>query len=143
MKNNFFYKLLQSIIYPACFYFTVCIFVTSIIAFAGNEKAMAANLSFMVMLFIFSLFMAIINKILLTKLNSVLKILLHFLGTLLSFYLVFIVFSGYYKSGQKSFFIIICMILAYAVVLAVIMLIKHQINKKSNDKTKYEKQFGP
>jgi len=143
MKNKMLYKIFRSIVYPACFYFTICTFITSIIAALGNEKAMALNLSFMFMLFIFALFMAAINKIFDTKLNIVLKILFHFIGTFISFCLVFVVFSGYYKNGQSAFFIIISMVFVYAVILSVIMFIKSLFNKKNNKKTDYKSQFGP
>ena len=142
MNNKMLYKIFRSIVYPACFYFTICTFITSIIATLGNEKAMAANLSFVVMLFIFSLFMAAINKIFGTKLNAVLKIVIHFIGTLISFTLVFVVFSGYYKNGQSTFFIIISMVFVYAVVLSIIMFIKSLFNKKKNKKADYKNQFG-
>lgn len=143
MKNNLLYKILHTTIYPACLYFTVCIFVTAIIAYLAEEKAMAANLSFMVLLFFFSLFIALINNIFKTKLNSVLKVLFHFIGVLISFVLLFIVFTGYYKDGQKSFFIIICMVLVYVIVLSFIMVIKGRFSKKKNEKSNYKKQFEP
>jgi len=143
MKNKFLQKILRSIIYPACVCFTICIFITSIIATAGNEKAMAANLNFMTLLFAFSLFMAVINKILDAKINIVLKIVCHFVGTFISFCLVFIIFSGYYKNGQRTFIIIIFMVLAYAIIMSVIMYIKSLFAKDKNKKTDYKSQFRP
>jgi Protein of unknown function (DUF3021). len=143
MKNKLLNKILNSIIYPACVCFTVCIFITSIIATLGNEKSMAANLNFMTLLFAFSLFMAVINKIFDTKMNIVLKIVCHFIGTFVSFCLVFIVFSGYYATGKGIFIIIILMVLVYAIVMSVIMYIKSLFAKDKNKKTDYKSQFGP
>lgn len=143
MKNNLLYKILHMIIYPTCLYFTVCIFITSIIASLAEEKAMAANLSFMVLLFFFSLAIALMNNIFKAKLNNVLKVLCHFIGVLISFVLLFVVFTGYYRDGQKSFFIIICMVFVYVIVLSFIMFIKGNFNKKKNNKSDYKKQFEP
>ena len=143
MKNKFIQKIFHSIIYPACLFFTICVFVTSIVASVSNQKVMAANLDFMALLFAFSLFMAVINKVLDSKMNIVIRLVCHFAGTFISFCLVFIIFSGYYKNGQRTFIVIIFMILVYAIVMSVIMYLKSLLTKDKNKKADYKSQFGP
>ena len=136
-----FKNILNTVIYPACLFFTVCIFITTFIATMVDPNNLGPNIIFMVQLFIFSIVLALINKIFTLKLISSLKFLLHFALTLTDFILMFIIFTGYYKNGATAFFIIVCFIIVYAVIMTAIMLIRGLFKEKKNDKSEYKKMF--
>lgn len=140
--NNKFLQFFYTNLLKTCVYFTVSIFITTPVAVFTEYKEYAPNLIFITLLFLFSFFLALINNIFKTKLNDVLKILLHFFGILISFILVFIIFPGKYKDNGFSIIIIIFFVFAYMIILALIIGIKGMINKRKNNKKDYKNQFG-
>ena len=135
-----FKNILNTIIYPACLVFTFCIFITTAIA-SSIDPNMVPDLKFMGLLFGFSIFFALINKILTLKIITALKYLLHFALLLIDFILMFIVIPKYYQNGQTALFIIICFILVYAIIMGATMLIRSVFQEKKKDKSEYKKMF--
>lgn len=134
--------ILNNIIYPACAYFTIGMFITSAVSTIASQSNLAATLGFMGMLFLFCLVISLLNRLFKTKLPMAAKVGLHFLGTTAAFVVVFILFSEYYKKGSSAVFITVLFMLIYALILAVVMLIYSLRSKSENSNQEYDSQFG-
>lgn len=137
-----FQKFLYKVLYPACLIFTVTIFTAFGIATAAKQEKLVPDFSFMFLLLLFSVSITLVNLILDSKFNSAVKYALHFFCTMVSFILVFIVFTGYYERGSTAVIIIIFAALAYFIVFAAIMALKSVFGRKKNEQTAYKSQFG-
>jgi len=134
---------LMSVLYPSCLYFTAICFVFAIIGTAAGALAVMPKLSDMALWFLFSFFMAYINKIFKTSLNSVLKVSIHFFGSLAAFILVFLVLNTAFNKTTGGVVVACVMfVLAYLLVLSVIMLVRSLTKKKKNEKSNYKNQFN-
>ena len=140
-EKDFFRSMLYNYIYPTCSFFTIAVFITNIVGTLAKQSQIVPTLSFMALLFLFSLSIALLNRVFYTKLNPVVKFTVHFVGCTAAFALVFIVFSGYYKSSSSSVFIMFFFALVYLIIMAVGVLIKNMLFRKKIDSTPYKRQF--
>jgi len=140
-EKDFFRSMLNNYIYPTCSFFTIAVFITNIVGTLAKQAQIVPTLSFMALLFLFSLSISILNRVFYTKLNPVVKFTIHFVGCTAAFALVFVVFSGYYKNSSSSVFIMFFFALVYLIIMAVGVLIRNMLFRKKIDSTPYKKQF--
>jgi len=138
---EFFKAALYNYIYPTCAFFTAAVFITNLVGTLAKQSQIVPTLSFMALLFLFSLCIASVNRVFASKLNPVIKFTVHFIGCTASFALVFVVFSGYYKNSSSSVFIMFFFVLCYFIIMAVAALIKNLLFRKKIEETPYKKQF--
>lgn len=135
-------ELLHHIIYPACTFFTIVMFLTNFIGTLAGRPEIVPKLSYMVLLFAFSLYIAVVNRIFYSdKLNFIVKLAVHFVACIAGFILVFILFTGYYRNTSSSVFIVFFFIVIYLLIMTVTLLIRNALKQKKIDNTPYKKQF--
>jgi len=106
----------RDIIHKGCLYFTIFIFIGSIVGSSTVINNFTPSLQFLVMALAYSLFIPLSSLIYKTNFNLVLKATLHMLAHISFFSIDFIYFGGYYKNGISAFYILIIFIFVYIII---------------------------
>jgi len=136
-------KILNYVIYPTCTLFTVYVFLfLAVGTLASSNAAFIAALTFnsVFMLLLLSFTFSLLNCIfLITKLNMVLKITLHFTGLLLSHGMIFWAFGRRLEGFSASMLLLALLVISvvYFVILFLRLLIKSAMNKKASESESY------
>ncbi|MBQ8250161.1 MAG: DUF3021 family protein [Clostridia bacterium] len=141
-------KEVKNIIYNACLYFTIAVFVLMIAftiasqneSFAQPEK-MLLSPKLTGIIFSYSFVMAFLNLIWKIKYSVTIKLLLHFIGSLAAF-AVFFIFMLENNSTVESTFLRALIFTVVYFVIAIIALIIGSIRKsRKNTNADYDSQF--
>ncbi len=133
----------------ACVYFTAAEFVILTIAeiFSltaptdGGSIKMFLSLGSTALIFLTCLFMSALNLVWRLRMSLTLRTLLHFVGTLLAWTLVFIVIPGVYTDTTRIIARVGIFLVLY-VFIGLIALAAYLINaRRTNDKTEYSPAF--
>lgn len=136
-------KVLYYFIYPACMYFSISIFAVSIVANDTSNSAWAPTISAMLWFWIFSLVMAVLGNIFRTdKINMLFKVMLHYIGTIAAFLLIFIVAVSNYDNAAGAMIISVVLTIVYFFITSVVLLIRYMIKRAENKSERYKKQFN-
>lgn len=136
-------KVLYYLIYPACMYFSLSTFAVTMLVYFTMNPAWAPTFEAMTGIWIFSLIMAGLGNIFrYKKVNMFLKILIHYIGTVMSFIGIFLVFMTDYDNITGAVAIVAVFSVIYLFVASVILLISGTINRSNHKKEKYKKQFN-
>lgn len=136
-------KVLYYFIYPACMYFSISIFAVSIVANDTSNSAWAPTISAMLWFWIFSLVMAALGNIFRTdKINMLFKVMLHYIGTIAAFILIFIVAVSNYDNAAGAMIISVVLTVVYFFITSVVLLIRYAIKRAENKSERYKKQFN-
>lgn len=132
----------DKILYPGCVFFTVCVFVFGFLASIAQAMNLVPGLTYMFLLFVFSLLLAALNRLFYSRFSTVGQILLHFAGLTAAFAVVFVFAGGYYKYGGQSVAVIMLFYtLVYFAVISVFMAVRSARRKRAIEKSDYKKQF--
>ena len=132
----------DNILFPGCFFFTICVFVFGFLASVAQAMNLVPGLTYMFLLFVFSLILAALNRLFYSHFTAAAQILLHFAGVTAAFALFFIVAGGYYKyGGQAVAVIMLFYVLVYMVIISVFMAVRSARRKMAIEKSDYKKQF--
>ena len=124
-------------------YFSLSIFAVTALVYITINPAWAPSFIAMAGTWIFSLIMALLGNIFrYKKINMFSKILLHYLGTVISFIGIFLVFITDYDNITGAFLIVVVFSAIYFFTTSVILLIRGVIKRGSERKEKYKRQFN-
>ena len=141
-----FFKKIKSIFSNTCIIFSLTVLlVLGAWAAISSQKVASTSLLFSQALgvFAFSFLLSCINKILkIRALKFFVRVLIHFAGFMLIFYLFFIRISNYAENSSGTFLIMLLVGIIYAVIAAVALIVRHLSAKKKQDNEKYESQFN-
>lgn len=140
MMNKNFLSKLYGIFKNGCMIFTFVVFAFYILAYSMTSVAQALNLTNLFLVFLFSIWFAFSNLFLGNKkINVILRTILHFLSTLLGFFVIFILLPGYLDTNKSGSFVLMIGFTAfYALITLAVAIIKNITNKKKNEQEDYE-----
>lgn len=133
--------LIDRIFIPACVIFTVITLALTGLAktitdFAPQFEALAA-------LFIYSVILAVLNRILyIRSLPVFLRLLLHCAGIIISFIVIFLLVLSDRSHTTGALIISAALAILYFIVAAVVLAVKHFRNRTENEKKDYKKMFN-
>lgn len=137
---------IKNIISSACVIFTLLFTFIYTLGITVNTDWIP-TLGTLYSILAFSLILSAMNKYLFS--NSLvlgIRILIHYIVTVLSFYVFFIVASGYAKSGSSALTIMIAFSIIYALFAAVVAIFNgaksNDKKKKTQKKTEYKSMFN-
>ena len=143
-------KQLKKILSDACVYFTVAEFVLLLIATgyseinpsSGGGVAMFLSLGSSALIFLACLIMSALNLVFRLDLSTATKVMIHFIGSLIAYGVVFIIIPGAYNDFGAIFVRLGVFVVVYAVIAGIAGIIASVKNNKKADELEYESQFG-
>ncbi|MBE6565266.1 MAG: DUF3021 domain-containing protein [Ruminococcaceae bacterium] len=135
-------KLRDALIYPACVYFTLILFFFYSFGAAVKGKDVVLTISQIGLLFAFGLSLALCGLLFRVQgMNIIIKVALHFTGTVFAFVVFLVLLSGYFANTSGGLIITLIFCFLYVVVAAVILGIRAAVKRKENDDSRYQSQF--
>ena len=121
-----------------CVIFTFIVFFFYILGNVISSEVKVLTLTNLFLLFLFSIWFAISNIFLKSKkMNIVFRVALHFISTVLGFFVIFVYLPGNTNNSSSAFVLTLGFAALYAVIAFFILLIRHQINKNKSDNSEY------
>ena len=141
-------KTLKQVLYSACLYFTAAEFLLLFIATgykemnpeAGGGVGMFLSLGSAALIFLACLIMSGLNLIFRLDYSISVRMLLHFVGSLIAFTIVFILIPGAFDVAQILVRIII-FAGVYLIIAFIALIIASMLKNKKTEKFEYESQF--
>ena len=142
-------KTFKQVLYNACLYFTAAEFLLLFIATgykemnptAGGTAGMFLSLGSTALIFLACLIMSGLNLIFRLDYSISVRVLLHFIGSLIAYVIVFVLIPGAFDVAQ-----IIVRVLVFAVIYLIIafiaLIISSLLKNKTTEKFEYESQFN-
>lgn len=138
MKNKFL-KSLSNTLKTACVIFTCIVFAFYLLGVAFENALQVLTLSRLALLFLFSIWFAVSNKILKSKkMNLILRVVLHFISSVLGFFIIFVYLPGNTQKPSSAFTLTLFFAVAYILIAACVLIVLHFTKKKKNEKEEYE-----
>ncbi len=141
VRKNPFLFILNRIIYPTSLYFTVIILILYIGGSAldhGNTN-MIPRLSTVLIVLAFSFILNVANIILTVKrLHISLRIVIHYLLTAVSFFVLFVVSSDYEPSNGFTIILVLAYTLIYALICAAVFAVRSARKRRAADSAEYK-----
>lgn len=118
-----------------CVIFTATVFAFYILGEMMSNTVKVLTLNTLFLIFLFSLWFALSNKLLTTKkLNVILRVFLHFLSTVLGFFVIFVYIPGNTENSSSAFVLTLGFAAMYLLVAALVFTVIHLINKGKETK---------
>ena len=126
------------------FMFVILLFSTFITLLSPSKEIFMINTSFLWFALLFSFVLALADLILSIKIIHVfaLKVIIHYIITVLDFILVLCILSGA-AVGSQIFVLALTFTVIYALIMTVYCLIRAALAKKENNNKEYSSQFTP
>ncbi len=145
-----FKKQLKRIISNACIYFTAAEFAILFIATgfaeldpaAGGGTAMFLSLGSTSLILLACFLMSALNLVFKLDFSTPIRVLIHFIGSLISYSLVFIIIPGVWNDFGSIFVRLGVFVVLYAVIAAICAIVASIKNNRKADELEYESQFG-
>ena len=143
-------KQIKKIISDACVYFTAAEFVILLVATGFSEMnpesgggiAMFLSLGSAALIFLACLIMSALNLVFRLDLSTATKVMIHFIGSLIAFGVVFIIIPGVWNDFGAIFVRLGIFAVIYAVIAGIAGIVASVKNNKKADELEYESQFG-
>ncbi len=143
-------KTLKQTLYSACLYFTITEFILLAIATGfkqlspedGGAFGLFLSLGSTSLIFLACLIMALLNLIFRTGYSISVRILLHFIGSLAAFSLVFIIIPGAWRDVAQIIIRLIVFAAIYLIIAFVALIVGSIRRNKHTEEFEYESQFG-
>lgn len=143
-------KQIKKIISDACVYFTAAEFVILLVATGFSEMnpesgggiAMFLSLGSASLIFLACLIMSALNLVFRLDLSAATKVMIHFIGSLIAFGVVFIIIPGVWNDFGAIFVRLGIFAVIYAVIAGIAGIVASVKNNKKADELEYESQFG-
>lgn len=133
----------KEVLLRTCAIFTAITFLMCLLGTLLSGGKLATTLPALLGFFAFSFLLAILGEILrLKKLHLGLRIVLHFVGTIASFYGIFVSIGSFSKKTSGVLVMLILFSLLYAIIAVTVLLIKRAKQGSKRDNAKYEAQFN-
>lgn len=134
------YKIIKKSLTEACVFFCVIFAVFAPISLTVDKAEGLYPLEQTFLFFVFSLLFALANAVYRIKtLGGGLRLFLHYLITVISFYLCFMLYMG--MVGMQVLVGIFLYTVVYFIVAGIIALFRSRFNRLKNDYSDYEKKF--
>ena len=141
-------KTLKQVLYSACLYYTIVEFFLLFVATgfkemnaeAGGGVGLFLSLGSSALIFLACLIMSGLNLIFRLDYSMSVRVLLHFIGSLIAFTIVFILIPGAFDVAQ----IMVRMLVfaaVYLIIAFVALFINGMLSNKKTEKFEYESQF--
>lgn len=141
MKNNGLCKL-YSIIKSACVIFTIIVFLFYIMGNAISSQIQVLTLTNLFLLLLFSVWFSFSNLLLKSKkMNIFLRLTLHFISTVIGFFVIFVYLPGNLENKSQAFILVLGFAIIYIVTATAILALKGIFNKKQNNEQEYESVY--
>ena len=141
MENKFL-KTLKEIFHSGCAIFTFVVFGFYIMGDILSSTTKVLELKTLFLLFLFSLWFALSNRIFTAKkMNVILRTVFHFLSTIIGFFVIFIYLPGNIKNSSSAFVLTLGFAVIYVVIAAIILTVRHFSLKKRNSEEKYDSVY--
>lgn len=148
-------KFVYTILYPTTLFFTIIVLMFSAISTTAETtySVPVVSPSGLLLILLFSIVFACLNRIFSIKsMNLFGRILLHYVGTLLAFTVIFVFIGNNFLNSSKGtegrviFILLGALSVIYIVTAAIILIFRAVIRKSSgknikNKKTEYKSQF--
>lgn len=143
-------KQIKKIISDACVYFTAAEFVILLAATGFSEMnpasgggiAMFLSLGSAALIFLACLIMSALNLVFRLDLSTATKLMIHFIGSLIAFGVVFIIIPGVWNDFGAIFVRLGIFAVIYAVIAGIVGIVASVKNNRKADDLEYESQFG-
>ena len=139
-------KKAKAILANTCIIFSLTVFLVLSLWAAISSSKLASTKMLLIQALIalaFSFIISCLNEIFKVRsLKIFWRVIIHFVGCMLCFYLFFIRMGSYSEKNSGEFIIMMLVGLAYAIIAAAVLLIRHFRMRKERDSTKYEAQFN-
>ena len=134
------FKIIKKSLTEACVFFCVIFAIFAPISLTVDKAEGLYPLEQTFLFFIFALLFSLANAVYRMKaLGGGLRLFLHYLITLLSFYLCFMLYMG--MVGMQVLVGIFLYTVIYFIVAGIIALFKSRFNRLKNEHSAYEKKF--
>ncbi len=144
MKSKNVFSILSKIIAHGCVYYTV----TSLLLYVGGllfstiEREWIPTLDMLLLLLLFTVSFSAANQMVLhAKLPMGVKLLIHYVATLLIFYVVFILWGGFSKNGSSVLVLLLAFTLVYGIGTLIFTIVRHIRAGTANRNKEYDAQF--
>ena len=136
-------KIFKKLLTSVCIIFTIVtalyMLVLQIINISDSDAAVEAGR--VLLFFVFSILLSIANTILsIKKFNVILRYFLHYVISAFGFWVCFCLPNK--MNFSRSFVGIVIFSIVYAVIMTIIGIFSHRLNKTKKNEKKYEKQFS-
>lgn len=143
-------KTIKQIIGSACTYFTAAQFFLLLIATGyseiapedGGTTALYLSLGSAALIFLACLIMAALNLVWRLDYSISLRMLIHFLGSLAAFAVVFIIIPGVYDSIAQILVRSLVFTAIYMIIAFIVLITNSIRNNRRTEDFEYESQFG-
>lgn len=126
----------------SCFLFTLIVFAFYILGNAISNEVQVLTLTNLALIFGFSIWFTLSNILLKSnKLNLFLRVSLHFLSTLLGFFVIFIYIPGNAQNGSRAFILTIAFAALYILVAVIALIINGIVRKTKNENKEYKSVY--
>lgn len=140
--NKSIFNSLKRILTGGCVFYTVFMTITYIAGYfiLENSEYLSVKTSFSFLLF--ALILSWASSLLFSdKLTAVIRVLIHFVVTVLGFYIIFIVGGGYYKNGRTTLVALILFIFAYIIAMIAFYAVRRLMANKKTEEEPYKPSF--
>lgn len=133
---------IKAIVLGGCAIFTAVTFFMCALGTLFSDGKLATTFPALLGFFVFSLVLSCLGEVLKIKsIHPALRIVLHFIGSMVCFYGVFIRLGAFSEKISGKLVIMVLSAIIYAVIAAVILIIRHIRFGLKRDNEKYEAQF--
>lgn len=135
-------KIYNFVILPSCLFFTLITFVmTGFLAGFGYDN-FAPTFRALGCYFLYSLFLSLVNLVFRVRsLNLFVKILLHYVGVISGFFVVFTVMMSNTSKLLGAVYLAVAITVVYVIVAVIASIIVVAVKNKNNVEKKYTSQF--
>jgi len=133
---------IKNLFKSGCVIFTIVVFVFYLMGEIVSNATQTLTFSRLFLLYLFSVWFALSNLFLKNKkLNIILKIILHFVSTVTSFFVVFIYIPGNTENTSSAFVLTICFAVIYIATATIIMFVRSAIRSNADKKKEYKAMY--
>ena len=142
MKN--FTKSFKKILYNACLYFTVAIFVILLMADLAEISSTYSFLSLgsTALVFLACLLMSALNTVWKLDYSPAVRVLIHFTGSFVIYGIVFILIPKVYTNASQLVIRTAVFVMLYLLIAFIAAIVSGIKRNRRSDNMEYESQFG-
>ena len=140
--NNKFLNGVKNLFKTGCVIFTIVVFVFYLMGEIVSNATQTLTFSRLFLLYLFSVWFALSNLFLKNKkLNIILRIILHFVSTVASFFVIFIYIPGNTENTSSAFVLTVCFAVIYIATATIIMFVRSAVKARADKKKEYKAMY--
>ncbi len=135
-------KNVYDVFKTGCMIFTFVVFSFYILGEIMSNTVKFLTLNTLSLLFLFSIWFAISNLLFKSKkLNLIIKVTLHYISTVIGFFVIFVWIPGNIENNSRAFLLTLVFSALYILVACAVLGIKFSVNRKNNEKSDYSSVY--